>query len=182
MKKIVLIAAGASALVAAPASAQTMTYNLSAQVGELCGVYNSGGSVIDVDFGDLTTTDAGTEIAVPGTQAFYRCNATAGFTRTVTSANSGFMTLNGTATTENARRIRFTMQHGGGSGLGFAAQQVTAPIVTNLGGSTAYLAGQGGTVTFRASGVAAPVPNGAPGTTVFAGNYQDTVTISVVAR
>lgn len=40
MKKIALLAAGIAAVAAVPASAQSLTYNLNAQVAPTCGVYN----------------------------------------------------------------------------------------------------------------------------------------------
>lgn len=184
MKKILMVAAAAAALSAVPASAQTLTYGLNAQVASVCGVYKSDGPTVTVNFGQLATTPAGTAVAATGVgSATYRCNSTAGFAREIRSINNGFLTLNGTATTDDTRRIRFDMSHGGGSGLGFAFQQLTAPVLTTLGGSTAFLNGQTGSIGFQTFGVqAAPGGNNAPGTTVFAGAYQDTVTITVTAN
>lgn len=183
MKKILMVAAAAAALSAVPASAQTLTYGLNAQVATVCGVYKFDGPTVAVDFGALAATPAATAVPAGAGSASYRCNAVNGFSRTVTSANSGFLTLNGAPTTDNTRRIRFDMSHGGGSGLGFPLQQLTAPVVSTLGGSTAFLAGQTGSINFSTFGVqAAPGPNEAPGTTVFAGTYQDTVTITVTAN
>ncbi len=183
MKKIALIVAGFTALSAVPASAQTLTYNLNAQVAPVCGVYNSTGTAIDVDFGELASVASDATVDVAAGSATYRCNSTNGFTRTITSQNNGFLTLDGTATTDNTRRIPFTMAHGGGNGFGFSAQQLSTPLNNPFNASSAFLNGQTGGVSFQAFGVqTAPGGNDAVGTTVFAGNYQDTVTITVTAN
>ena len=182
MKKISAIAILASGLVAMPAAANTLTYNVQADVGSVCGVYKFDGPTVTVDFDTLSATPTSTQVTEAAGSATYRCNSTAGFTRTVSSANGGYLTLNGATTTDNLRRIPFTMSHGGGSGLGFAATQLTAPITSNFGGSAAFLAGQTGSVNFQTNGVQAAVGgNDAPGTTVFAGDYSDVVTITVTA-
>lgn len=183
MRTSVILAAGLTALAAAPLGAQNLTYQMNAQVAPVCGVYSSSGTVINVDFGSLFSVDPSATVNAPAGSATYRCNLQAGFTRTVTSQNSGWLTLNGNSTTDNARRIRFTMAHGGGSGLSFAAQQLTAPLNRTFPGNSTWLAGQTGSVSFQASGVrGAPAANGVPGTTVLAGNYRDTVTITVTAN
>lgn len=183
MKKIALLAASLAAVAAVPASAQTLTYNLNAQVAPVCGVYNSTGTSIDVDFGALASVPSDTSVNVPAGSATYRCNSTAGFTRTVTSQNNGFMTRDGIATTDEARRIAFTITHGGGNGLGFGATQLATPLSNSFNASSAFLEGQTGGVSFQAFGVqTAPGGNDSIGTTVFAGDYQDTVTITVTAN
>lgn len=182
MKKIALLAAGIAAFAAVPASAQSLTYNLNAQVAPSCGVYNSSGSTIPVEFGELATVATSSTVDIAAGEATYRCNSATGFTRTITSQNNGFLTLNGTTTTDDARRIRFNMAHTGTSGLSFSAQQLSVPVSGTFGGSTAFLAGVTGNVSFQAFGVqGAAGGNGAPGTTVYAGNYRDTVTITVTA-
>lgn len=176
MKKIALVAAGIAAFAAVPASAQSLTYNLNAQVAPTCGVYSTSGPVIAVDFGELSTVATTSTVNVAAGDATYRCNSANGFSRTITSQNNGYLTLDGVATADNARRIRFDMAHTGNSGLAFAAQQLTTPLSANFGGSAAFLAGETGNVSFQAFGV-----QGAAGTTVYAGNYRDTVTITVTA-
>jgi spore coat protein U-like protein len=183
MKKIAIIAAGFAALAAAPVSAQTLTYNLNAQVAPSCGVYNAAGASVPVDFGQLATVPASTTVDVAAGEATYRCNSANGFTRTITSQNNGFLTLGGQPTNDAARRIRFNMAHTGNSGLAFGAQQLTSAVSNSFGGSTAFLAGETGNVSFQAFGVQGGVGgNGATGTTVYAGTYQDTVTITVTAN
>ncbi len=177
------LAAGLAALVAAPLGAQNLTYEMNAQVAPVCGVYSSSGTVINVNFGSLFSVDPSATVNVGAGSATYRCNVLAGFTRTIASQNNGWLTLDGTATTDSARRIRFTMTHGGGSSLGFPAQQLTAPLTRNFGAAPALLNGQTGGVSFQASGVRGPAgANGVPGTTVLAGDYRDTVTITLTAN
>lgn len=183
MMKKMLLAGAAIAAAASPAAAQTLTYELEAEVAEKCGVYKFDGPSVPVNFAELSTTPSDTFITAAAGSATYRCNAPGGFTRTISSANSGVMIRTGSSGGA-ANSIPFEMNHGGGSGLGtggFVA--LTSNIVTNLGGSTAFLAGQTGGVSFRVAGVAAAVGgNDAPGTTVFAGDYTDVVTIAVVAN
>lgn len=181
--KIASIIAGLAALGGAPLAAQTVTYDLDAQVTPACWVSSSSGSSVDVDFGSLADVATSATVNVVAGSATYRCNTRIGFTRTITSQNNGWLTLNGTATTDANRRIRFNMLHGGGSGLGFPARQLTAPFSRNFPGNPTWLNGQTGTVTFQAFGVrAAPGSNGVAGTTVLAGNYRDTVTITLTSN
>lgn len=181
--KSVVLAATLAAIATSSLSAQNLTYNVSAQVAPVCGVYNSSGTVIDVNFGALATVATDATVNAPAGSATYRCNSVAGFTRTIASQNNGWLTLDGAPTTQDARRIRFTLTHGGGSGLSFAARQLTAPVSNSFPGNPIWLVGQTGGVTFQASGVrGAPGPSGSPGTTVFSGNYRDTVTITLTAN
>jgi spore coat protein U-like protein len=183
LRKSVIVTTALAACAAAPVGAQNLTYEMNAQVAPLCGVYSSSGTVINVDFGSLFSVDPATTVNVGAGSATYRCNNVTGFTRTITSQNNGWLTLDGNATTDNARRIRFNMVHGGGSGLGFAAQQLTAPLNRSFPGNSTFLNGQTGGVSFQAFGVRGPLAaNGVPGTTVMAGNYRDTVTITVTAN
>lgn len=183
VRQSTLLAAGFAALAAAPLGAQNLTYDMNAQVAPVCGVYSSSGTVIDVNFGSLATVDSAATVNAPAGSATYRCNSTAGFTRTIASQNNGWLTLDGAPTTQDSRRIRFTLTHGGGSGLGFAARQLTAPVTGSFPGNTTWLAGQTGGVSFQASGVrGAPAANGVPGTTVLSGNYRDTVSITLTAN
>ncbi|WP_066551033.1 MULTISPECIES: hypothetical protein [unclassified Sphingomonas] len=196
MKKLLMAASAAAIVAAAPASAQTLstgntlTYNVSAEVGVICGVYNAAGTSIDVNFNELATVAEGTEIQRPAGSASYRCNDADGFTRTIYSQNGG--TLNRVGTTGGANNsIVYDFQHGGGSGLGLAKGRLptqSAAPGQNFNGSTAFLNGQTGSVNFFVRGVFNTNGNGtgsnneAPGTTVFAGNYTDVVTIAVTAR
>ncbi|MFM7350404.1 MAG: hypothetical protein ACKO01_13130 [Erythrobacter sp.] len=173
-------------LLAAPgaAVAQTLTYNVNAQVTQRCGAYNTEGQVVPVDFGALANTLPAQFVQRDAGDITYRCNVAAGFTRTVTSQNNGWLTLAGQPTTSNTRRIRFTMQHQGANGFGYV--QLTTPRVRSLvdaPGSRRYLNGQTAVIRFRAYGVrGAAAAVGPTGTTVFAGNYRDTVTLSITAN
>ncbi|GAD59583.1 hypothetical protein IWC96_12475 [Brevundimonas sp. BAL450] len=184
MKRI-LLAASALAMIAAPAAAQNLTVNLTGNVASVCGAYNSGatGGVLNLDFGQLANTDATAQVALGGFNATYICNSAAGMTRTISSANGGYLFRTGTSG-GSANQVEYSIQHGGGSGLNFSEQGLSAPIVTVRPGSTALMAGQGGTVTLRADGVRIPSPANAAFTTtnVFAGDYTDVLTIAVVAN
>lgn len=177
------ILAGFAALIGAPLAAQTTSFELAAQVAPVCGVYNSTGTTINVDFGALADVATDASVNVGAGSATYRCNSPAGFTRTIASQNNGFLTLGGDATTQDSRRIRFTIAHGGGSGLSFAARQLNAPVSRSYPRDTSWLNGQTGSVSFQAFGVrTAPGANGVAGTSVMAGTYRDTVTITVTAN
>lgn len=179
----VILVAG---LLAAPgaAMAQTVTYNVNAQVQQICGAYNTEGQVVPVDFGALANTLPANFVQRDAGDITYRCNVAAGFTRTVASQNRGFLTLGGQATTSTTRRIRFTMLQQGANGFGYV--QLTAPRVNSLrdaAGSPLYLRGQTAIIRFRAYGVrGAATTVGPVGTTVFAGNYRDTVTLTITAN
>ncbi len=185
MKKLLIAAVASTAFIATPALADnTLTYSLDADVGSICGVFRHNGTAyvtnVPVNFGELATTSA--NVPVGAGSATYRCNNPNGFTRTISSANSGVLRRDGSAGGA-ANEIEFRMSHGGGSGLGFATQTLATPKVTNLSGSTAFLAGQTGSVNFEVTGVQASLGgNQAPGTTVFAGNYTDTVTIAITGN
>lgn len=188
MKKILFAGAVTfAALTAATgASAQStygtlLTVNLEADVALRCDarLNSATGTVLNIDFGTVSAIDNTQTVDRSAGSASYICNDIDGFTRTITSANGGFMTLNGAATTAANRRIAYTMEHGGGSGLAFAATPLTAPIVTNLG---AMLGVQTGSVTFRATGVGTNIGQSSQSTSVFAGDYSDVVTIAIAAR
>lgn len=191
MKKILLVAAAAAAMSASPAFAQSapaptfgdsLTVNLAADVAARCDARLNGGdgTVLNIDFETLSSTATTAQVTKPGASITYICNDADGFTRTFTSANGGFLTLGGTPTTDAARRIRWTLQHGGGP-INFAETQLTAPLARTHG---AFLEGVTGSLTFRADGVS-KLDNSGSGTqvtTVFAGDYSDVMTIAIAAR
>ena len=183
MKKLLALAVlSASVVGASQAMADdSLTYNLGADVSTVCGAYKYDGPVVAVDFSDLSAVDTGTTVDVGAGSATYRCNAPGGFTRTISSQNNGYLFRSGTAGGSN-NQIAYTMQHGGGSGLGFASTGLTSALVQNFSGSGAFLAGQTGSVTFHINGVSSVGGNNSPGTTVFAGDYADVVTIAVTAN
>lgn len=178
MRKL-MMAAAAAAMIAGAANANEVVYNLEASVAGVCGAYNANPNPISVNFGDLSTKPIAETVQVSAGSVTYRCNSATGFDRTIESANSGVLVRTGSSGGAG-NQISYTFQHGGGSGLGFAAQSLTAPIVKNFNGSTAFLNGQTGGATFRVNGVQTVGDNNSLGTTVFAGDYTDTVTISVV--
>jgi spore coat protein U-like protein len=183
MKLIRLALAGGALCASGAAMGQATVYNISAQVAPVCGVYSSSGPVIDVNFGSLANVATTATVSVGAGSATYRCTSRSGFTRTITSRNNGWLTLEGNPTTDVTRRIRFDMSHGGGNGLSFGMRQLTAPLSRNFPSTPVWLNGQTGTVTFQAFGVrGAPTATGVPGTTVRAGNYRDTVTITITSN
>lgn len=184
MKPIPLTLAAGALCASGGAVAQTATYALDAQVGQVCGAYNAEGQTVAVDFGALATTPPDQFVWRAAGDLTYRCNVLAGFTRTITSQNGGFLTLGGQPTSEAARRILFTMQHWGADGFNYT--QLTAPRVTthrDTGGVPRFLNGETARVWFRAYGVRGTAAGGAPaGTQVFAGDYRDTVTLTITAN
>jgi spore coat protein U-like protein len=173
MKKHILSAVAVAALSASAAMAQSsqVQYDLSAEVDTVCTVNGTASFNSDIDFGELLTGSR--EIVRSGGGLNYRCNSANGFTRTIASANGGSM-LRGGSATGAGNELPFEMSHGGGSGLGTGGYvSLTSPIVTSVAGSTAFIAGQTGSVNFRVTNI---------GNTLFAGNYSDTVTVSVVAN
>jgi hypothetical protein len=183
--KLIRLALAAGVLSASGAAvAQSSTYAVSAQVQQVCGAYNAEGQTVAVDFGALANTLPTQFIQRAAGDITYRCNVQAGFTRTVASQNSGFLTLGGQATTNNARRIRFTMQQLGADG--FSYRQLTTPRVTthrDTATNRRFLNGQTARLFFRAYGVRGPATTTGPvGTVVYAGQYRDTVTLTITAN
>jgi hypothetical protein len=191
MKKILAAAVALAALTAASAaSAQAvptfgpnLTVNLAADVAVRCDArLNAGdGTALSIDFDTLSSTDTAAQVTRAGGSVTYICNDVDGFTRTISSANGGFLTFGGAATTSANRRIRYTVASGGGSGLTFAEAQLTTPVVSNHG---AFLNGQTGGLTVRANGVSQLDASGSGSqvTSVFAGDYSDVMTIAIAAR
>ncbi|WP_146107687.1 hypothetical protein [Porphyrobacter sp. HT-58-2] len=166
------------------AMAQSTAYALDAQVGQICGAYNAEGETVAIDFGALADTPPDEFVRRAAGDITYRCNVLAGFTRTIASQNGGYLTLGGQPTTEEARRILFTMQHWGADGFNYS--QLTAPRLSTHrdgAGNPRYLNGENARVWFRAYGVQGPAVGGsATGTRVFAGDYRDTVTLTITAN
>ena len=185
MKHSILAVASAIALATGAASAQDNTpaqlaFNLNAQVGSVCGVYNGSGTEIDVDFGELSSTDSNSKVEQSAGSVSYACNAPDGFTRTINSTNGGYLFRDGTSGGNN-NQIGYEIRHGGGSGLSTGWTQLTSAVNSDHGGA-AFLSGQTGSVDFRVDGVRIDTgANGAPSTNVFAGSYSDVVTITLTA-
>lgn len=193
MKKFIAAAVAASAFIASPALAQnvssgnTLTFNLDADVGVVCGIYSTTGTSVPVALGDLANLTS-TESASFSSEAVYRCNSAAGFTRTVTSANNGTLARAGNdVTSANAISYRYSQTPTGLSpdrNLIDRSQPLSRAVTATHAGSQAFLTGAVAMIGFEVSGVynrRGGFANGAPGTTVFAGDYTDTVTISVNA-
>jgi len=135
------------------------SFVIQGEVPMYCDLINN--SVDAVEIVDLTTTDSQTLGSYT-----YKCNNPAGFDRTVASANGGVLS-------GDHGSINYLFSHGGGSGLSFSAQQLTSPRTDTLSGSSAFAAGQTGSVRFQ-------LPASAAGE--MAGTYSDTVTVSIVAN
>lgn len=176
----------AAGLMAAPgaAMAQTSNFALSAQVRQVCGAYNAEGQTVAIDFGALATTPRDQFVWRQAGDITYRCNVLAGFTHTITSQNSGYLTLGGQPTVDCARRVLYTMQHWGADGFNYT--QLTAPRVSthrDTATTPRYLNGEDARVWFRAYGVRGTAIGAGPaGATVYAGQYRDTVTLTITAN
>ena len=117
MKKTLLIGAMASVFTAGTAFANgspsnQLSYELSAEVGSVCGVYNASGTEIEVDFGELTETATTTAVEQNAGSASYACNSPNGFSRSIASTNGGYLYRAGTEGGEN-NQIAYEMRHGG---------------------------------------------------------------------
>lgn len=99
----------------------------------------------------------------------YRCDT--GFTRTISSANGGVLRRVGSGGGAG-NDIPYTLSSGGGSGLGFSTTSLSSTQTTNLAASSAFVAGQTGSISVTPS---TPPAGTAPGT------FVDVVTITVVA-
>jgi hypothetical protein len=183
-KTILTSAVAAAALLSGSAFAQNnqLSYDLSAQVSSVCGVYNSTGSSIDVDFGDLSNTETTATVEQSAGTASYACNSPNGFTRTISSTNGGYLYRSGTnGGTQN--QIAYEMRHTGTNGLTMNWTQLTGAANADLSGNS-FLTGVTGNVDFRVYGVRSTnaSADGASYTSVFAGDYSDVVTITVTAK
>lgn len=96
----------------------------------------------------------------------YKCTNPGGFTRTITSTNSGNLEANGQA-------IAYQVTHTGNGGLSFSTLQLTTPKVDNLSGATVFAAGETATVSVTIPSLA---------NDLFAGTYTDTVTVDLTAN
>jgi spore coat protein U-like protein len=191
MKTIIATTLAAAAMVAAPALAQEkpspagagLTYALDADVGVVCGVYNTGGATVAVPFGDLAVRTASQRTEVSA-KIVYRCNTVGGFTRTITSANDGALVRQGEATS-GANRIAYRFSETSTDrNLSYRDGPLTM-VMSEHAGSQAFLTGVESVQSFNVPGVLntrGGFADGAPGTTVFAGDYTDTVTVSITAK
>lgn len=159
------LAGGAFLALSAAAQANDIVFDIQGEVPLVCEGINN--SIAAVEIVDLTSTAEQTLGSIT-----YKCNSAAGFTRTISSANAGLLIRTGSSG-GNANSLAYNLGHGGGSGLGFSATQLTTPVVTNLNGSTAFVNGQTGSVKFSLPAL--------PGS-VYAGTYADTVTVNVTAN
>jgi hypothetical protein len=147
------------------AQANDIVFDIQGDVPLMCEGINN--SIAAVETVDLTTTDPQTLGSIN-----YKCNAAGGFQRTISSANAGLLIRAGSSG-GSANSVAYELGSGGGSGLGLAPTQLTTPVVTNLSGSTAFIAGQTASVSFSLPSL----PDA-----VYAGTYSDTVTVNITAN
>lgn len=192
MKTIFATTLAAAVMVAAPALAQEkpspagagLTYALDADVGVVCGVYNTGGATVAIPFGDLALRTATQRTSVDA-KVVYRCNTVGGFTRTVTSANNGNLVRQGEATSGSNRIAYRFGEISSDRSIVTNNATLTTSITSEHAGSQAFLTGVESVQNFNVPGVLntrGGYADGAPGTTVFAGDYTDTVTVSITAK
>lgn len=95
----------------------------------------------------------------------YVCNNLAGFSRTITSQNSG-------ALVRGSSRIPYTFSHGGAPSLSLAPTALTAPVREHVAPFGAITLGESGSVSIAV-----------PGSTLglLAGAYEDVVTVAISA-
>ena len=165
MKKVTLTIAGSvlaafgGTAMAEVAATDSDSFTITGELANTCVLINN--SIDPVEIVDLETTD----VQVLGSYT-YKCTNPGGFDRVITSANDGV--LNGPY-----GEIDYYLSHGGGSGLGFAAEQLTSPKTTTLAGSAAFANGQTGAVRFQLPAI----PSG-----ILAGDYSDDVTFEIFAN
>jgi spore coat protein U-like protein len=117
VNKTAVLIAGTAALGAGGASAENLNYSLGAQINPVCGAFATGGPAIEVDFGSLANVPTDQTVQARAGSVTYRCNSLNGYSRTISSQNGGFLTLEGNPTTDDARRIPFTMRQTGANGM-----------------------------------------------------------------
>ena len=191
MKKFLMALAAVTTVAASPAFAQAaqaapasnLTFDVNAKVSSVCGAYRSTGPTVTVAFNDLTSLLSSQSRIVTAGSVTYRCNSPAGFTRTITSANSGKL-VRDSSNGDASNSIPYQMFHGGiVGGISFDPISLSSAKTDTFSGLPEFLVGAGGRIYFNVSGVADVTTdaNNGSGTTVYAGNYTDTVTISVAA-
>lgn len=144
---------------ATPAVANSFNFSIQGVVPGICEVTNdtiAATTTIDLD---ITSGQAVGDLS-------YRCTNPAGFTRTVSSQNSGQLI-------SGSQGIDYQVSHTGSGGLSFNNQQINSPLVTNHAGAPTFAAGH----TASVSVTIPSLPND-----LFAGTYTDTITIDVTAN
>jgi spore coat protein U-like protein len=163
MKKL-LLAAVATAFTATPALAQqTQSINLQGNVALSCTV-TAGPSITNPEPIDLANTASDQSLG----SLTYACNNAGGFTRTISSANSGLLKRVNGAAGENT--VAYQFGHGGTNTIALANAPLSSAVITNVPGSQAYVNGQTGTARVRVGAASGPL---------FAGNYTDTITVTI---
>lgn len=166
MKKLIIAAVASTAFATPALAAGPVNIDVQGNVALSCEV-TANPSIVNPETVDLTNTASNQTLG----SLNYVCNNAGGFTRTISSANSGVLKRAGGGAGENS--IAYQVAHGGGSGLDMALTQLSSPNVESMAGSTAFIAGQTGSVSVRV---------GAASGALYAGNYGDTITVSIAAN
>ena len=141
------------------AQANSFNFNVQGVVPGICEVTNE-------DIAATTTVDLEITSAQAVGDLTYKCTNPGGFTRTITSTNSGSLDANG-------QSIDYQVTHTGNGGLSFAATQLSSPKVDNLSGASVFASGETASISVTIPSLA---------NDLFAGTYTDTITVDVTAN
>ncbi|WP_370373583.1 hypothetical protein [Henriciella pelagia] len=191
MKRLVFASVAALAMVgtasadfidASDGGTAELTIEITGTVEEICGITASG-TTLQFDYGEL----AGTTGTVPGGVSFgLVCNAAAGATVGVSSANNGYLLRNGTETGPgNQIPYSFDLDKGDDEfsyALGTRPESLTSDRTYPIAGSAELRQGREVGAYIVVDGVKGPDFQGAPTPTVFAGDYSDIITLSLTAN
>ncbi len=164
MKNLIGVSAAgliATLVIASPVQAENTSdsFVIQGSLSAVCFLENkSVGEVAYVDLDKLAPQILG--------QFKYTCNAPDGFTRTISSQNSGYLT-------NSSGQIPYLLGSGGGSFLSFPPVQLQAPVNTNVSFTPAIANGFPANIIFKLD----ELPQG-----VVAGDYSDTVHVSIAAN
>ena len=146
---------------AAPAHAQTnqasTALSLSGAIDEAC--------TVDTDVSQANVS------LIPGasqdvTGVTYTCNTIGGFTRAISSQNSG-------ALVRGTRAIPYTISHSGASGLSFGSSTLSTALISIVPSSPGIFQGSSGVLSVS---LATLPPN------LVAGEYSDILTIGITSN
>lgn len=180
-------AAAALTLLAGPAFAQsynaTATVNVAGTIPATCGARINNGSTLSVDFATLAATDTASSVT-QSNPLILLCNDPDGYQVSYSSANAGYLVLNGVLAnnTDQFRRIPYSA-NGDQPTRGSLPAAWTSLATTQTATSTASTSSISVSMGVKVSGVRVSDANvsGGYATSVFAGAYSDVITISVAA-
>lgn len=168
MKKLYMAAFAVSALSAAPAMADDKAdLSIKGNIALSCTVTPDERDVT-VDLNSTAEQSAGS--------LTYRCNGANGFTRTITSTNSGQLNNESGA---NRGFVPYTVTHSGGSGIAIGTPVSLATAYTNnLSSSAAFVNGQTGQLRL----ILAKPATASNANPLFAGDYTDVIQVAITAN